>query len=241
MQGTQSDQPALTHAPLVVLVDENSASASEIVSGRLCVCGREGKGWCVEGGRRGGTRWWQKETAPSTFYPFTFLVGGIGERERKRRGVVWREGVRRGSTNTLPLRLSWVGGSRVCACVRERGWCVEGGSVGKKMVAERDGTVNLLLLHLPLTFHLPPTFLAGALRDNHRAMIVGPRSTFGKGRIQSVYELADGSALFVTVAKYRWVGRMSDGRFEFERMGFEMGARAASSQFTSWPTVPPCL
>ena len=27
--------------------------------------------------------------------------------------------------------------------------------------------------------------------------------TFGKGKIQSVYELGDGSALFVTVAKYR--------------------------------------
>jgi carboxyl-terminal processing protease len=27
--------------------------------------------------------------------------------------------------------------------------------------------------------------------------------TFGKGKIQSVFELADGSALFVTVAKYR--------------------------------------
>lgn len=44
--------------------------------------------------------------------------------------------------------------------------------------------------------------LAGALRDNHRAEVIGDR-TFGKGKIQSVFELADGSALFVTVAKYR--------------------------------------
>jgi len=31
---------------------------------------------------------------------------------------------------------------------------------------------------------------------------VGDHNTFGKGRIQSVYELRDGSALFVTVARY---------------------------------------
>jgi carboxyl-terminal processing protease len=31
---------------------------------------------------------------------------------------------------------------------------------------------------------------------------VGDKPTFGKGRIQSVFELHDGSALFVTVAKY---------------------------------------
>lgn len=44
--------------------------------------------------------------------------------------------------------------------------------------------------------------LSGALHDNGRAVLVGDTPTFGKGRIQSVYELHDGSALFVTVAKY---------------------------------------
>lgn len=43
--------------------------------------------------------------------------------------------------------------------------------------------------------------LAGALHDNGRAILVGHR-TFGKGKIQSVTELNDGSALFITVAKY---------------------------------------
>ena len=44
--------------------------------------------------------------------------------------------------------------------------------------------------------------LSGALRDNGRALLLGESEhTFGKGRIQSVYELADGSGLFVTVAK----------------------------------------
>lgn len=44
--------------------------------------------------------------------------------------------------------------------------------------------------------------LSGALHDNGRAVLIGDTPTFGKGRIQSVYELHDGSALFVTVAKY---------------------------------------
>ncbi len=43
--------------------------------------------------------------------------------------------------------------------------------------------------------------LAGALQDNGRALLVGTR-TFGKGVIQSLFELADGSGLAVTTAKY---------------------------------------
>lgn len=43
--------------------------------------------------------------------------------------------------------------------------------------------------------------LAGSLRDNCRAVVAGTR-TYGKGLIQSVYELGDGSGLVVTVGKY---------------------------------------
>ncbi len=43
--------------------------------------------------------------------------------------------------------------------------------------------------------------LAGALQDSGRAQLVGTR-TFGKGLIQSLLELADGSGLAVTTAKY---------------------------------------
>jgi carboxyl-terminal processing protease len=43
--------------------------------------------------------------------------------------------------------------------------------------------------------------LAGALKDNDRAVIVGEK-TFGKGLIQSLFELPDGSGMAVTVAKY---------------------------------------
>jgi carboxyl-terminal processing protease len=43
--------------------------------------------------------------------------------------------------------------------------------------------------------------LSGALQDNNRAVLVGTR-TFGKGLVQSVRSLADGSGVAVTVAKY---------------------------------------
>lgn len=43
--------------------------------------------------------------------------------------------------------------------------------------------------------------LAGALQDNCRGVLVG-KQTYGKGLIQSVYELGDGSGLVLTVGKY---------------------------------------
>ncbi|WP_271252194.1 S41 family peptidase [Pseudanabaena sp. Chao 1811] len=43
--------------------------------------------------------------------------------------------------------------------------------------------------------------LAGALQENNRAQLVGT-TTFGKGLIQSLYELEDGAGLAVTIAKY---------------------------------------
>ncbi len=43
--------------------------------------------------------------------------------------------------------------------------------------------------------------VAGALKENNRAIIVGDRS-FGKGSVQQLIELMDGSALKLTIAKY---------------------------------------
>ncbi|OKH18945.1 carboxyl-terminal processing protease CtpB [[Limnothrix rosea] IAM M-220] len=43
--------------------------------------------------------------------------------------------------------------------------------------------------------------LAAALKDNHRATLVGTR-TYGKGTVQSVHELSNGSGLAVTISRY---------------------------------------
>jgi len=48
--------------------------------------------------------------------------------------------------------------------------------------------------------------LAGALQDNGRATLVGER-TFGKGSVQSLFELPDEAGLAVTVAKYETPSR----------------------------------
>jgi carboxyl-terminal processing protease len=43
--------------------------------------------------------------------------------------------------------------------------------------------------------------LTGALKDNHRAVVVGSQ-TFGKALVQSVHELPDGSGVAITIAHY---------------------------------------
>ena len=43
--------------------------------------------------------------------------------------------------------------------------------------------------------------VAGALQDHGRAVILGTQ-TFGKGSVQTVIELDDGSALKLTIARY---------------------------------------
>ena len=43
--------------------------------------------------------------------------------------------------------------------------------------------------------------VAGAIQDNHKGIIVGTK-TFGKGSVQTVIELKDGSALRLTTSKY---------------------------------------
>ena len=42
---------------------------------------------------------------------------------------------------------------------------------------------------------------SGAMKDNHRAVIIGEQS-FGKGLVQEINNLPDGSALHITIQKY---------------------------------------
>jgi C-terminal processing protease CtpA/Prc len=64
--------------------------------------------------------------------------------------------------------------------------------------------------------------VAGALRDNCRAPLVGSR-TFGKGLIQSVYELSDGSGLVMTVGRY------------VRPSGVEIDQRGIAPDFATFP------
>ena len=81
-------------------------------------------------------------------------------------------------------------------------------SDGVRDVFETDG-VKTLAPDAPLTLLVDKgtasasEVLAGALRDNKRAAILGDTATFGKGLIQTVVPLTDGSAVSVTVARYQ--------------------------------------
>ncbi|MEZ4591656.1 MAG: S41 family peptidase [Chloroflexota bacterium] len=44
--------------------------------------------------------------------------------------------------------------------------------------------------------------LAGALQDRGRAQLVGSTPTFGKGSVQLVYDLSDGSSVHVTASRW---------------------------------------
>ncbi len=68
--------------------------------------------------------------------------------------------------------------------------------------------------------------LAGALQDNHRGQLIGAR-TFGKGLIQSLFDLSDGSGLVVTVAKYE-----TPAHHDINRSGIRPDQRVNASSMT---------
>ena len=79
--------------------------------------------------------------------------------------------------------------------------------VNRQAVKEKYTTNGHPLTDKPLTVLVDggsasaSEILAGALQDNGRAVLVGTR-TFGKGLVQAVQPLGDGSALKLTIAKY---------------------------------------
>ncbi|ELS01411.1 C-terminal processing peptidase [Xenococcus sp. PCC 7305] len=91
-----------------------------------------------------------------------------------------------------------------------RMWLEEGtivSTVDRVGEQERKSANNSSLTDKPLTILVDggsasaSEILSGALQDNDRAILIGTQ-TFGKGLVQSVRRLGNGSGLAVTIAKY---------------------------------------
>ncbi|MEO0687719.1 MAG: S41 family peptidase, partial [Cyanobacteria bacterium J06649_11] len=91
-----------------------------------------------------------------------------------------------------------------------RMWLKDGtivSTIDRKGVVEKEAANGRSLTEKPLVVLVDKgsasasEILSGALQDNKRAVLVGSK-TFGKGLVQSVRPLEDGSGVAVTIAKY---------------------------------------
>ena len=109
----------------------------------------------------------------------------------------------------LDLRIN-PGGLLYASIDIARMWLPDGvivSTVDRQGVSEQEQANGTAITNKPLVVLVDggsasaSEILSGALQDNHRAVLVGSK-TFGKGLVQSVRGLGDGSGLAVTVAKY---------------------------------------
>ncbi|GMH43501.1 hypothetical protein BSKO_11423 [Bryopsis sp. KO-2023] len=76
--------------------------------------------------------------------------------------------------------------------------------------------------------------LAGAIKDNCRGVLAGSK-TYGKGLIQSVYALSDGSGLVLTIGKY-----MTPGMVDIDREGIQPDFKRIPSMKGIETTIQAC-
>ena len=117
-------------------------------------------------------------------------------------------------------------------------------TVNRNGIQDRFDASTKALTHAPLAILVnsgtasASEILSGALQDNQRAIVVGEQ-TFGKGLIQSLFNLSDGSGLAVTVARYETpnhhdinkVGISPDVQVPSESLGIEEVGTTDDSQY----------
>jgi carboxyl-terminal processing protease len=82
--------------------------------------------------------------------------------------------------------------------------------------AEEDPIINMPIVVLTNEYSASASeILAGALKDNGKATIIGEK-TYGKGVIQTLYSLSDGSGLKITTAEYCTPNRNSINKIGIE-------------------------
>ncbi|KAG2449527.1 hypothetical protein HYH02_005669 [Chlamydomonas schloesseri] len=139
--------------------------------------------------------------------------------------------------SSIDIARLWLDGSPVVFNVS--------GREGDELQQQYVDTPGAALTHRPLAVLVNSAsasaseILSGALHDNARAVVLGDEHTYGKGRIQSVFELQDGSALFVTVARYQ-----TPAGTEIDRIGIQpdracsLGGGTTSTFVAGLPMVP---
>ncbi|GHS94713.1 carboxyl-terminal processing protease [Synergistales bacterium] len=114
---------------------------------------------------------------------------------------------------SLILDLRNNGGGLLNVCVNVSSLFLDGGLiVGTKGRSEHTNEeyfadTNLYLTDMPMAVLInegsasASEIVSGALSDRKRAVIVGKKS-FGKGSVQTLFRLTDGSGVYVTIARY---------------------------------------
>jgi carboxyl-terminal processing protease len=106
-------------------------------------------------------------------------------------------------------------------------WIVESG--GEKEQRKTNSRIRYLADRFPFAVLVNRTsasaseIVSGAIKDNHAGMIVG-NTTFGKGLVQTVVPLEDGSACMITTAKYLTPSQKDINRSREQRGGVEPDA-----------------